>query len=208
MKEKKSIWIVEDDPMIRNSLKILINKSSHLICSQTFPSAEDYLQVLQKVQPDIVLMDITLPYMDGIEAARRSINFHKDLKIIMLTVHQDSEMVFKALCSGALGYLLKNAGYQKIIDAIDELQKGGAPMSSSIARMVVASFKKNKKHDLSARELEVLVLLSKGKSYKMIAEELFISHDTIRTHIKNIYRKLGVKNNINAVTKAMKNGII
>jgi DNA-binding NarL/FixJ family response regulator len=131
-----------------------------------------------------------------------------DVNIIVITVHENSELVFEALCAGACGYITKNTEYSRLIDSIKEAMKGGAPMSSNIARMVVESFQKNQDTPLTGRETQVLELLSKGKSYTVIADELFIHKETVKSHIKNIYFKLQVHSKADAIEVALKNKFI
>jgi len=153
-------------------------------------------------------MDIGLPGMSGIEGIRKIKENLPSIDILMLTVHEDSKMVFDALCAGACGYLIKNTQPVKLLEAIKEVHEGGAPMSTQIARLVVTSFKINPHSNLTNRETEVLTQLCKGKSYRMIAEALFISEETVRRHIKNIYKKLEVGSKSDAVAKALKEKLV
>jgi DNA-binding NarL/FixJ family response regulator len=153
-------------------------------------------------------MDLDLPGMHGIEGIQRIKKTHPDINIIVLTVHEDSDMVFEALCAGASGYITKNANHSRLLDAIDEVQTGGAPMSGKIAKMVVDSFQKNQNSPLTSRETEVLEQLAKGKSYSIIADELFIHKETVKSHIKNIYFKLQVNSKAEALEIARKNKLI
>lgn len=203
--EVVKIWLVEDDPFIRESLAILLNGYSSFHCNQQFDNAENYFAHLSSDQPQVVLMDITLPGMNGIEAVKRTRAKYSAIEIIMLSIHQEDHLVFASLCAGASGYLIKDAKPAKIIDSIKEVLDGGAPMSTKIARRVIESFRSKQTAPLSDREIEVLELLCRGKSYKMIADDLFVSHDTIRTHIKNIYRKLNVNSSSEAITQAFRN---
>ena len=138
----------------------------------------------------------------GIEGIRRIKKIRTDIEIIVVTVHDDDIKVFDALCAGASGYLTKNISPQNLLNAIDEVSTGGAPMSTNIARMVIKSFQKSAESPLSSRETEVLQLLGRGKSYTMIADDLFIDKETVRSHIKNIYRKLEVSSKAEAIEKA------
>ena len=200
-----SIAIIEDDEDIRESLKTLIQTTEGFECTGTFFDAETGMEFLTDNPADIVLMDIHLPGMDGIECVRRLKTIHPEMQFIMCTVFQDDESVFNALKAGATGYLLKNDDPGKIIDAIRELHAGGSPMTPQIARRVLESFKRpavtEDIHLLTNRETEMLGLLAKGFRYKEIAEKLFISTATVRTHIYNIYQKLHVQSRTDAINK-------
>jgi DNA-binding NarL/FixJ family response regulator len=153
-------------------------------------------------------MDIELPGMNGIEGIEKIKKLRPRTNIIVVTVYDNDSLVFQALCAGAGGYLTKNMQPARLLEAIKDIQEGGAPMSTNIARMVVSSFQKNRNSPLTSRETEVLELLSKGKSYSTIADELFVDKETIRTHIKNIYWKLEVHSKAEAIEKALKNKLI
>lgn len=202
------VSLVEDDEEIRNSLSILINSSSGFKCISGFGSVEDALKNLPDDLPDVVLMDISLPGMTGIEGVRRIRDKMPDVDVIMLTVHKDDELIFESLCAGAVGYLMKNTLPAKILEAIREVYEGGAPMSTNIARKIVTSFHPAGSPLLTQRETEVLSQLCKGQSYKMIADTLFISEETIHFHIKNIYKKLQVHSKSEAVAKAIKERLV
>jgi len=198
-----SIAIIEDDEDIRESLEILIRTTEDFECAGTFADAEAGLGFLTANPADIVLMDIHLPGMDGIECVRQLKSVHPGMQFIMCTVFKDDDSVFNALKAGATGYLLKNEEPNKIIDAIHELHAGGSPMTPQIARRVLESFKRPSVneaiHLLTKRETEMLGFLSKGLRYKEIADKLFISTETVRKHINNIYQKLHVQSRIEAV---------
>jgi len=197
------IAIVEDDSEIRTSLAVLLQGTEDFSCKRIYDSAESALKELSSQPPDIVLMDINLPGMSGIECVEQLKKVHKDLNILMLTVSDDAADVYGALCAGASGYLMKNTMPEGIIEAVREAKAGGAPMSMDIARMVIESFHK-KHYDLTDREKEVLNKICDCKSYKAIAEELFVDINTIKFHIRNIYRKLEVSTKAEAVSKALK----
>ena len=205
---KNRIEIVEDNDVVRDGLQLLINSMSDHTVVGAYGACEPAIKNLDKDLPDIILMDLDLPGMNGIEGTQRIKKMHPDIHIIVITVHEDSEMVFQALCAGASGYITKNANHSRLLDAIDEVQSGGSPMSSKIARMVVDSFQKNHNSPLSSRETEVLELLAKGKSYTVIADELFIHKETVKSHIKNIYFKLHVNSKADALEIARKNKLI
>lgn len=200
------ISIVEDDADVRQSLAVLINGSDGFECVSTYRSAERALEAIPGQQPDIVLMDINLPRLSGIECVRQLKARLPALKFLMLTMYEDSNLIFQSLSAGASGYLLKRTSPAKIMEAIQELQEGGAPMSSKIARIVVQHFQDranpaSEMAKLSPREREILDLLAKGFRYKEIAEQLSISFDTVRAHLRNIYDKLQVRSRTEAVVK-------
>ncbi len=204
----RQIVIVEDDPIIREAFKTLISQKSEYRVINTYSNAEDAIKNMATDLPDICLMDIELPGMNGIDAIGKIKKITPDVQVIVVTVYENDELVFKALCEGASGYLTKNSPPAKIIDSLKELENGGAPMSTNIARLVVSSFHRNRQTPLSPRELEVLELLASGKSYSAIADTLFVDKETIRTHIKNIYLKLEVHSKAEAIEKARKSKYI
>lgn len=203
-----SVIVVEDDSEIREGLELLINGTPGFECLQTFEDAETSLKWLDEEIPDVVLMDIGLPGISGIEAIKKIKEKYPNLDVLVLTIHENDEYVFDALCAGATGYLTKDIPPTKILDGIQEVYEGGAPMSSQIARMVIGSFKINPAPDLTNRETEVLTELCNGSSYKMIADKLFISEETVRKHIKNIYKKLEVHSKSEAVAKAIRDRLV
>lgn len=188
----KKVVLIEDYEVLRNSLVEIINQEKEYEVVGDFESYEDALPKIKKLNPDIVFTDITLPGINGIEGTKQLKQLLPNVSIIVISVHENSQYVFDALCAGAVGYLTKNSGKQKVIEALNQLKLGGAPMSVNIARMVVESFQKKSYNELSQRENEVLNLLSKGRSYASIADELCLSINTIKTHVKNIYEKLQV----------------
>ncbi|WP_229201876.1 response regulator transcription factor [Arsenicibacter rosenii] len=202
------ICLIEDDNLIRDGFALLINSTFGFRVVNAYQRCEDALRNLDTDAPDVVLMDINLPGMSGIEGIARIKKVRPRTNIIVVTAYDDDEVVFKALCAGAGGYLTKNMQPARLLDAIRDIQEGGAPMSTNIARMVVASFQKNRNSPLTTRETEVLELLSKGKSYTNIAEQLFVDKETIRTHIKNIYWKLEVHSKAEAIEKAIREKLI
>jgi len=200
------ISIVEDDDRIRKGIEALINGSEGYKCISTFSSAEEALRDIPKQIPDVILMDINLPQMSGIECVKLIKKDYPEIQIIMLTVYEVSDQIFESLKAGASGYLLKRTSPVELLQAIKDVSSGGSPMSSQIARKVVQYFQKeNKKVDISKkltpREDEILNLLSRGFRYKEIAEKLFISNDTVHTHIHKIYEKLQVRSRTEAVVK-------
>ncbi len=200
---KKRVLIVEDDKEIRNSFVVIVNSSSQFSVANGYGSCEEAIKHLNNDKPDIVLMDIELPGgMNGIKGAKIIKDKWPTADIIMVTVYEDSDMVFEALKSGASGYITKSAGYRELLAALEEISKGGAPMSSKIARMVIDNFHVNPNSPLTKRETEILQLISEGKTYTQISEQLFISKETSKTHIKNIYAKLQVNCKSEAIAKA------
>ncbi|MFN8436231.1 MAG: response regulator transcription factor [Cytophagales bacterium] len=205
----KTIIIIEDNEDISEGFKLLINATQKYFVSHCFVNCEAAISLIKNIKPDIVLMDIDLPGgMNGIQGTSMIKDLLPKTEVIMITVFENSEKVFDALCAGATGYLTKNASQDELLGALDEISLGGAPMSANIARMVIQNFRKNTKHDLSDRELEVLQALVQGKTQKTIADNLFISLSTVKFHIKNIYEKLQVKTKEEAVTKAQKDKLV
>lgn len=207
MKNDITISIVEDIAEIRQSLINIFSDSPDCLLLSSYSNAEDAMRDLPDLQPDIVIMDINLPGISGIDCIARITARCASTQFMMFTIYEDSEQVFDALAAGASGYLLKNTRPEKIIEAVKELHAGGAPMAAGIARRVVQSFKKRQGADeerskLSVRENEVLELLAKGLLYKEIARKLGISFGTVRQHIHNIYEKLHVQNKTEAINKA------
>ncbi|MEQ6125069.1 response regulator transcription factor [Pseudotenacibaculum sp. MALMAid0570] len=204
----KNVVVVEDNKTLNTAFTRIINSSTKFQVSGSYDNCEDAIQNLKEDLPDIVLMDIQLPGINGVEGTRKIKKVAPKTNILIITVYENSETVFDALCAGAIGYLTKNTTSEKLLAALEEVLAGGAPMSIHIAKMVVSSFKKTIHSDLTSRELEVLTLLSKGKSYRSIAEVLFISTNTIKFHIKNIYDKLQVKSKEEAINKANSQNLI
>jgi DNA-binding NarL/FixJ family response regulator len=209
MAEKIEVMIVEDDGAVREGLRFLINGSDGYQCTAACPSAEEALRNISEHQPQVVLMDINLPGMNGIECVICIKNSFPEIQVMMLTVFDNSDEIFKSLAAGATGYMLKKTQPAKLLEAIRELVNGGSPMSGEIARKVVQTFAKPAsprfpEADLTAREEEILSYLSKGYLYKEIAAELFISIDTVRTHIRKIYQKLQVRTRTEALLRCMK----
>lgn len=208
MKDNASVIhvaVIEDHHDIREGMSFLIESNDEFIC-RAYGTAEDALEAFREFLPDVVLMDINLPGMDGIACTRIIKEKYPSVHIMMCTVYEDDEKIFRALSAGASGYMLKRSAGDNLLDAIRELKRGGAPMSSSIARKVVASFRQAPSTSpetalLTPRENEILDLLAQGFRNKEIAEQLHVSVNTIRTHIYNIYEKLHVQNRIEALNK-------
>lgn len=202
------VSMIEDDDEIREAIKFLINSDNEFRCISDFRDCETAIPALQKEPPDVLLMDITLPGMSGIDGVKILNEKIPDLDIIMLTVHKSDDVIFDSLCAGAVGYLMKNTPPQQLLNAIRDVMNGGAPMSTNIARRIVSSFQIKRSDNLTSRESEVLNLLCKGLSYKLIADKLFLSVDTVHFHIKNIYKKLQVHSKSEAVAKAIRNKLV
>ena len=204
------VVIFEDNYLLRESLYQLINGTAGLSCSGAFPNCDDIIFNIQKTVPQVVLMDIQMPGMTGVEAVKVIKKNFPEIKIIMQTVVEDDDKIFQSICNGASGYLLKSTTPARLLQAIEEVNEGGAPMTPSIAQKVLENFRRqspvslNELNDLSEREKEILNCLVEGMSYKMIASSCKISIDTVRFHIRNIYDKLHVSSKSEAVIKAMK----
>ena len=204
----KKVIIIEDNEPLSMAFKEIVDSSDNFKVINVFHNCESAIKVINKLKPDIVLMDVELPKMNGVEGTKIIKRMLPNTFIIMVTVYENSETVFNALCSGASGYLTKNTNPNQLINALEEVLEGGAPMSINIAKMVVQSFQKSLTSILSTRETEVLTLLAAGKSYISIANLLFISKNTIKFHIKNIYDKLQVNSREDAIDKANKERLI
>lgn len=203
------VAIVEDDNDIRQSFEAIIGNAPGYTCIKTYDNAEAAVEDIPVQKPDVVIMDIHLPGISGIDAVRILKSEMPSLQIAMCTVYEDDEHIFNALRAGASGYLLKRTTPEKLLEAVSDLYNGGSPMSSEIARRVVASFQKaaSPSPDLAAltpREKEILDLLAKGYLYKEIAAELFISIETVKRHIHNIYEKLHVQTRTEALNKVFR----
>jgi DNA-binding NarL/FixJ family response regulator len=204
--------IYEDNDVLRESVRNMLMLSDHIIVSGDFKNPVNIEHDIKEFHPNLILMDIDMPGMSGIEAVKRVRQTNQEVFIIMLTVFDDNQHVFEAICAGASGYLLKKHISTKLFDAIEEVLAGGAPMSPSIARMVVSSMHQRNqvenRYSLTTREKEILGSLAKGNSYKLIASEFDISIDTVRTHIKKIYEKLHVHSQTEAVSKAINEKLV
>ena len=207
------VSVYEDNEPLRCGLEALIREDPGLLLTGSYPDGSTLLENCRKDQPEVIVMDIDMPGISGIEATAMVKAAFPEINIMIYTVFEDRNKVFNALCSGASGYLLKRASPGQIVDSIRELHTGGSPMTGEIARMVLDFFTKNylpqnKYYNLSPRELDVVKGLVKGKSYKMIADSCFISIGTVRSHIFSIYKKLHVNSKSEVVIKAMKERLI
>ncbi len=202
------VVVVEDDDEIRSTLAVLLDESRGFRCVGSHSSCESAIAALERESPDVILLDVVLPGMSGIQGLAEIRRRSPAADVLMWTVHPDDAYVYDALAAGAAGYLLKEADTERILDAIREVRRGGAPMSRAIARRVVESFRRAKESPLSPRETEVLQLLCQGRSYNDSARALFISEETVHFHIKNIYRKLEVHSKSAAVARAIKDRLV
>lgn len=204
-----TVSIVEDNEQLRATLCRLINRDEEFNCVSQFADAESALASLPNEKPKVVLMDINLPGMNGVECVRKLKQIAPEILVVMLTAYEDTENIFNALAAGASGYLLKRAPKAELLDAIREVNRGGSPMTTHIARKVVQSFQKSaasakSTENLSAREQEVLDCLSQGFLYKEIADKLGIGYETVHTYIRRIYEKLQVRTRTEAVAKFLR----
>jgi DNA-binding NarL/FixJ family response regulator len=200
------IAVVEDDKMVREVLEILLNGSPGFSCVAVYGNGEDAVAGLREVNPDVVLMDINLPGINGIECIIRLKELGLPMLFIMLTIFEDADAIFQSLSAGASGYLLKGTPPAKLLEAIQDVYQGGSPMSREIARKVIQSFQQPASNSvteniLTKREEEILACLVKGLLYKEIANLLFIGVETVRTHIRHIYEKLQVRTRSEAIVK-------
>lgn len=205
--------IVEDNEIINHSLVTLFSGNEHFKITGAFHDCETMLSEVKECTPDVILMDIKLPGIDGIEGVKQVKKILPDVNILMLTIYEENDKIFDALCAGACGYLIKKTNPQKLIEAVEEAYEGGAPMSSHIARKVTGFFQQSKKispgkSPLTERENQILKELIQGKTYYAIGLTLKITPDTVRFHIKNIYKKLHVQSQAEAVAEAIKKGFV
>jgi DNA-binding NarL/FixJ family response regulator len=209
-----NVVIFEDNTNLRRGLQILINGSMGFECSGAFGNCDNVMKNISDCRPDVVLMDIDMPGINGIEAVKIIKNQFPDVKVLMETVFDDDEKIFNSICNGAEGYILKSTPPVEILGAIKEIYEGGSPMTPSIANRVLKMVKgqpasNSKNHfNLTDREKQILSCLVEGMSYKLIADECTITFDTVNVHIKNIYKKLQVHSKSEAVAKAIKGRIV
>jgi DNA-binding NarL/FixJ family response regulator len=208
----KSLVIYEDNSRLRESLELLLGTDVGFTIAGAFSDCTQVLNQMEVLQPDLVIMDIDMPGMSGIEGVRRIKSSYPEIKVIMYTVFDDDNRIFDCICNGADGYLLKNTSPLKLIQALEELAEGGVPMSPFVAQKVFQYFRTTKEgsdvFNLTPRETEMLELLVRGNSYKMIADKSSISIDTVKKHLQNIYHKLHVNCGTEAVMKAIKHKIV
>ena len=207
------VLLYEDNPQLREGLTMLIDGSDGFTVLASYKNCDNVTDEVEAWKPDVILMDIDMPGTNGIEGLKKIRARNTDVKILMLTVFDDNKNVFEAIRNGANGYVLKKTPPAKLLEYIEEAASGGAPMTASIATQVLKMFSQvntsqNDDYNLSDREKQVLQLLVDGYSYKMIASEMFISIDTVRSHIKKIYEKLHVNSKSEAVAKAFKDKLL
>ena len=207
------VAIVEDQRTLRDAFSLLIDGTEGFQCTGTFRTMEEALEKLGSNLPDVVLADIGLPGMDGVEGVRRLKERYPELTVLMLTIYDDDDRIFDALCAGASGYLLKRTPPARLLECIHEAERGGSPMTPEVARKVVTMFRSIRPpervdYDLTPHELRLLKLLVEGHNYKTAAAQLKVSYNTICFHIKNIYQKMQVHSKSEAVTKALRNRLI
>lgn len=205
------VSIVEDDEAVRSNLELLLNCEPDFECVSTHPHGRSACAQIPKIKPDVVLMDINLGAMDGIECVARLKAAVPELQVIMVTVYEDAEKIYPALEAGATGYIIKRANTDELFDAIRQVRRGESPMSGPIARKVVQFFQNRRRSNeqlehLSPKENQVLDKLAQGFMYKEIAIEMAVTHETVRTHIRNIYQKLQVNTRTEAVLKYLGKG--
>jgi DNA-binding NarL/FixJ family response regulator len=206
------LLIYEDNSRLRQSLELLLGEGSGFEVAGAFPDCDAVEKQVHKLQPELVIMDIDMPGIGGISGVKIIKSVFPEVKIVIHTVFDDDNRIFECICAGADGYLLKNTSPVRLIQALLELAEGGAPMSPFVAQKIFGHFRKESaaaaSFQLTTREIEILDMLVKGNSYKMIADQSMISIDTVKKHLQNIYRKLHVNCGTEAVAKALKNKIV
>lgn len=212
------VAIFEDNKLIRDAYEAILQNEAGFACVGVFADCFHLLERIDRAKPDVVLMDIELPGMDGIEATRLLSAHHPDLRILIQTVFEEDDKIFAAICAGASGYLLKSNGMSRLLEAVVEAYQGGSPMSTTVASRVLRLFQQivprhlaspiQADYDLSAREREILLFMTEGKDLRAIGEACFISYETVRTHVKKIYKKLHVASASEAVAKAIKQKLV
>lgn len=211
---KIRVAIFDDNPKRRDGLQLLIDAMDNMECVGLFNDCRDVLKNIEHTKPDVVLMDIDMPHVNGVNGVKEIRKEYPDLKILMQTVFEDNDKILASICAGADGYLLKQESPMKLIDSISEVLDGGAPMTPAIAKKVLSLVtipQKNeskKTFNLTNRELDVLKLLAKGYSYKMIADECNISYSTVNSHVSKIYEKMQVESSAGAVSVAIRQGLV
>ena len=210
------VAIFEDNKLIRDAYEAILNGTSGFLCTGLFSDGNNPELSIKRSNPDVVLMDIEMPGEDGISATRYITQHYPDIKILIQTVFEDDQRIFSAICAGASGYLLKSNGMARLLEAITEVYNGGSPMSPGIATRVLKLFQKfapapaeeANEYSLSEREKEILSLMADGFDFRSIAEKNFISYETVRTHVKKIYKKLHVTSATEAVALAIKKNLV
>lgn len=210
------VAIFEDNKLVRDALQAILNGTPGYICTGAFPDGNRWTMDIKRSEPDVVLMDIEMPGINGIEVTKQVCEQYPKIKILIQTVFNDSNKIFNALCAGASGYILKNDPPHKYLEAINEVYNGGAPVGPSVAKKLLGFFSNknvvlvapaNTDYQLSDREKELLRFMVEGHNYKGIADKAFISYETVRTHVKHIYKKLHVASRSEAIMKAVQQGL-
>ena len=210
------VAIFEDNKLVRDALEAILNGTPGFYCCGAYPDGNSWERNIRSCHPDVILMDIEMPGLNGIEVTNRVNEKFTEIKILMQTVFNDSEKIFQAMCAGASGYILKNEPPHKFLEAIIEVYNGGGSISPAVAKKMLGFFTnknvilvapENTNYQLSQREKEILHLMIQGDPYKAIAEKAFISYETVRTHVKHIYRKLHVASRSEAIQKAIQQGL-
>ncbi|HEU5166681.1 MAG TPA: response regulator transcription factor [Chitinophagaceae bacterium] len=211
------VVVFEDNKLVRDSFETILNGTDGFTCTGAFSSCNNLRLDIERSRPDIVLMDIEMNGMSGIEATKKIKDQYPEIKILIQTVFEDDEKIFAAICAGASGYMIKKTTPAKLIEALQEVYNGGAPMSPGIATRVLTLFQKfappqqqanDESVSLSKREKEILLLMMEGDNYHIIAKKCFVSYDTVRTHVRSIYKKLHVASVNQAIVKAFKQRLI
>jgi DNA-binding NarL/FixJ family response regulator len=206
------LLIFEDNPRLRQSLELLLNDEENFSVAASFPDCDEAEKMVERYKADLVVMDIDMPGIGGVEGVKRIKQSHPEVKVIMHTMYDDDTRIFDSLCAGADGYLLKKTSPVQLVTALQEVMQGGAPMSPFVAQKIFQHFRnnnaENEKFNLTLREKEVLELLVKGNSYKMIADKSGVTIDTVKKHLQNIYHKLHVNCGTEAVVKAIQHKIV
>jgi len=211
------VSIFEDNKLVRDSFEAILNGTDGFICTGVFSSCNNLVHDVKRSQPDIILMDIEMNGMNGIEATKKIKQEFPSIKILIQTVFEDDDKIFSAICAGASGYMLKKTSPAKLIEATREVYEGGAPMSPGVATKVLYLFQKfapseqrstGETANLSKREKEILLLMMEGDNYHVIAEKCFLSYETVRTHVRSLYKKLHVASVNQAIVKAFKQRLI
>jgi DNA-binding NarL/FixJ family response regulator len=210
------VAIFEDNKLMRDGFEAICNGTAGLTCCGVFADGYDLDYKIKRSEPDVLLMDIEMPGMDGIQATRQIMRSSTEIKILIQTVFEDDDKIFDAICAGASGYILKSTSPARLVEAIQEVYNGGSPMSPYIATRVLKLFQQfapviprdEEKYVLSSREKEILTLMTDGNDFHTIAEKTYISYETVRTHVKRIYKKLHVASASEAVAKAIRQRLV
>jgi DNA-binding NarL/FixJ family response regulator len=202
------IVIIEDNEAVKDGYALILNSHSDYHVVNTYTTAEEAIKNLRRDYPDIIFTDLDLPGMNGIAGIAKIRKLDPKIQIIVITVYEDSNMVFDALCAGASGYITKSSNHIELLEAVQQIVNKGAPMSPKIAKMVVSSFQRSPNSPLSNRETEILSLLATGRTYKITANDLHIGMETVKSHVKNIYSKLHASNKSEAIEIAKRGSLI